>query len=164
MDINIQDKHYNKYLKYKLKYLELKKQSGGGVFSYFYPNKTTKNYEEIKKKDTINDMKRMIIKIIPDLKSDLIKQNSKFHLELLNTFETNVLNSNIDIVHNLWRTTLGKNDHNNNIIEQIKKIGNIIETYINTNLKEMENKDTLINIINIYINIYISNAKYNLKI
>jgi hypothetical protein len=49
MDINIQDKHYNKYLKYKLKYLELKEQSGGGVFSYLYPNKTTKNYEEIKK-------------------------------------------------------------------------------------------------------------------
>jgi tetratricopeptide (TPR) repeat protein len=29
MDINIQDKHYNKYIKYKLKYFELKKQSGG---------------------------------------------------------------------------------------------------------------------------------------
>jgi hypothetical protein len=29
MDINIQDKHYKKYLKYKFKYLELKQQSGG---------------------------------------------------------------------------------------------------------------------------------------
>jgi hypothetical protein len=32
MDINIQDKHYNKYIKYKTKYLELKEQSGRGLF------------------------------------------------------------------------------------------------------------------------------------
>jgi hypothetical protein len=32
MDINIQDEHYKKYIKYKTKYLELKEQSGRGLF------------------------------------------------------------------------------------------------------------------------------------
>jgi hypothetical protein len=42
MDINIQDEYYNKYLKYKLKYLELK-QSGGGLRG-FNSWKNTKLY------------------------------------------------------------------------------------------------------------------------
>lgn len=76
MDINIQDEHYNKYIKYKHKYLELKEQSGGvlnwrRMFSWLFTNKSenkSKNKSENESKNEILNLEnKLLIHLLPNL-------------------------------------------------------------------------------------------------
>jgi hypothetical protein len=82
-NINNQDVYYNKYIKYKTKYLELKEQNGSALFGLFSSNKDIygRYYDEFVLK--INE-----IKIIKEIKEvigpDRIKEMMKINLETPN--------------------------------------------------------------------------------
>jgi hypothetical protein len=93
-DININDIHYKRYLKYKSKYLELKQSGSGGLSrSSGSSPRTVETLKHIKKnlyfgkgfqwhKEIDFDFEQ----IINDLKTDLTNNDSKFDQTLLDTF------------------------------------------------------------------------------
>jgi hypothetical protein len=175
MDINIQDKNYKKYLKYKLKYLELK-QSGGGVqrklFSIFGNKNIPKfcqkimfalNICKIYNKRSIFETPKLLEKELKDnlinyLKSDLNKSKSNFDQTKLDNFNT-ILKDNIEKTLGLYYN-FNKNDmnHRNNISNETKKknlstilqINKTMKEEINNHLNGMLYKDELSIMINEY--------------
>jgi len=86
MDINIQDLHYQKYIKYKKKYLELKQSGGIGkpkvnVYGSQYNNMKTLIKKLDNKSDTIYLMQQKILLIedflLNKLLTELMKKNSE---------------------------------------------------------------------------------------
>jgi hypothetical protein len=153
MDINIQDKHYNKYLKYKLKYLELKQQSGGMVYTpsycekgflslfsprykmcniYYYNNTNTGDVEQYLKNNLINEYKE-----------DLKKKKKPFNDTSLNTINT-FLQSKFDKTLEIYNKPDGhfktrtEKATNQNLIDPIKKevLAKIDEELGNTAFKD----------------------------
>jgi hypothetical protein len=93
-DININDIHYKKYLKYKSKYLELKQSGSGGLFRSSPPSPhTVKMLKYIKDNISYGKGSQWYYKInfnfkklITDLKTDLTNIKSKFIKDSLDTF------------------------------------------------------------------------------
>jgi uncharacterized protein YqfB (UPF0267 family) len=145
MDKNIEDIHYNKYIKYKKKYLELK-QSGGMFF------KSTEQIEEEKLydkdlldeiKDKINDLKNLYllykktdinIADIENIKTDILNLLTK----IKNKTNINELDEIIEIMDKIYPNGLEYNNQNNiNFFnnfknnEKFKNLQNYIENNFN---------------------------------
>jgi hypothetical protein len=154
MDINIQDKHYNKYLKYKLKYLELKKQSGGFFNTLFKEEVVVDN--TLAKLVEIEDQKTNNYKKISnmekyfnnDLVNDLKKFNNKYDNEKLTNLGKIVINNTT--WGNVINQRITKERNLANLVVNINRIFN----FIDNNLKTMPNVDILKKLINEYLVTY----------
>jgi hypothetical protein len=137
---DITDVHYKKYLKYKLKYLELKEQRGGGgimgssstptkikeTLAYFQKKQQELNPQNDHDYRLLRDITPLIHNLIPNLKTELSSEKSDFKLELLDNF---VNSPNFKIViydHN------DRNKKKNNILVNFTtNINNITNIYRN---------------------------------
>jgi hypothetical protein len=153
MDINIQDVNYNKYLKYKFKYLELK-QSGGG-WNIWKAMEAKKKAKEAKFEAEINvdiqyygdEVKELLkqfnmkkrksnlygfIFMRNDLKiilTKIIEKNK--HILLFDKF--NIIIEQLSMPIRKMHTNLGLHSKNNDTLEQyktkIKEVFDLFETY-----------------------------------
>ena len=138
MNINTQDIHYNKYIKYKTKYLELKEQSGSGsgFFNLFSSKKDIygRYYDEF-----VFEINK--IKIIKEIKevigADRIKEMMKINSE---TPRINIFFEFNDHYNKLLEKFFEDKDKDKKkIIQIIKKSNNIkIKDIINV-LEDIEN-------------------------
>jgi len=124
--MNIQDIHYNKYIKYKTKYLELKEQSGG-IGESMYGNQ----YEEIKTKILLFDSKYKEQKTLEKEINNETNYISK-HVKK-NKYKTTMITNIVSIEDYLLNTLLPELytiNINNNIVF-IKIFKDISKTIIN---------------------------------
>ncbi len=177
MDIDIQDVHYKKYLKYKLKYLELKQQSGGWwPYSYFFPNNTNqtnqtkqtlayfkkkqielepKNYLDLR---LLNATTPLIHNLIPNLINDLINEKSAFNKELLNNFVT--LPNFTIIKYDINDQNLKNNNILVNFTTNFYKIANIYKYKGSLDRKDVDNINFFNNELTHYIDQNLINMEY----
>jgi hypothetical protein len=154
--MDIDNKYYNKYLKYKTKYLELKEEyEGGGIFSTksLYGNNKIAN--DIKKK--INEHKNNKVKIddkelkeiynlllislqviykitynqkefndLLDLIKSIKRLYEEYKIDKNNKNNLSILNMDIDDINNKL------SDKNFNLIFNYKKLRKLIQIYIDT--------------------------------
>jgi hypothetical protein len=138
MDIN-----YNKYIKYKLKYLELKQQSGGVdntlVKLVEFNSQKTNNYTKISNMDHYFDN---------DLVNDLKKFNNNYDNEKLTNLGK-IVNNNIT-----WQNVIDpRNTKEKNLANLALNIKRILN-FIDNNLKTMPNVDILKRLIDEYLITY----------
>ena len=186
MDINIQDKYYNKYIKYKTKYLELKEQSGGrnpevygkiqsdqnGGMAYtpayckkglnFIPPRykmcNIYYYNNINKGDVETYLKNNLVN---EYKDDLKKKGISYDENTLENFNT-YLKTKLDEAYKLYDKpdntfkTLDEKVANQDKIPLIKKE---VLKYIDDKLGNMAFKEHLKEILETYFN-----SAYNLAV
>jgi hypothetical protein len=142
MDINIQDEHYKKYIKYKTKYLELKEQSGGGGVITFFKSEEEKIYgEKIDIKKTLNifkthntslwDIEKYLTNIIfqelykkyfdnnEEQKKNIIIELYKIICNTINNYYEYFKNKDISKKHTI------EENNKNNLTQLIKHLDNI---------------------------------------
>jgi hypothetical protein len=138
MNINNKDIHYNKYIKYKTKYLELKEQRGSGIGELF--NKSTIKEEKIFETnfDLLKDNKCKIDNYLNYNKDNISKIISSVEDLLLN-----IILPQLYIYNN-------KTDYQQIIINIYKSFCNTINTYRSKqNIKEiLGNNVSQLSIIN----------------
>jgi cysteinyl-tRNA synthetase len=152
MDINIQDKHYNKYLKYKLKYLELKKQSGGELDNILaklaeFTSQKTNNYTKISNMEYY-------------FNNDLVKD-----LKIFNKYDHDILNKTGKIVINntTWGNVIDPRKTKEKNLEKLNENIQIIFNFIDNNLKTIQKVDILKKLINEYLFTYKAYINNNYK-
>jgi len=132
MDMNIQDIHYNKYIKYKTKYLELKEQSAGTGMNVFrngqkyYGNQ----YDEIKDKIKIfktnfNESDIVLTKIIEQQNIKKIKINVEKRIIYVESE-----------LQKTWNELATKQDHKETV-QALNKINKKLEKERENLLKEL---------------------------
>jgi hypothetical protein len=152
MDINIKDKHYNKYLKYKLKYLELKKQSGGELDNILaklaeFTSQKTNNYTKISNMEYY-------------FNNDLVKD-----LKIFNKYDHDILNKTGKIVINntTWGNVIDPRKTKEKNLEKLNENIQIIFNFIDNNLKTIQKVDILKKLINEYLFTYKAYINNNYK-
>jgi hypothetical protein len=178
-DININDTYYNKYLKYKLKYLKLKHKQeleGGVNFSSSFSSSSSssnltqqtlsyfeKKIKELEPKshlDTrlVRAISPKIYELIPNLKKDLTNKNSTFNQELLNNFVT------LPIFTIIIFDKIDEDTKNKKILVNFtynfNKIENLYKYNPSLNKEDNENIIFFKNELTTYIDLYLKNMEY----
>jgi hypothetical protein len=132
ININNQDIHYNKYIKYKTKYLELKEQRGSGIGEWF--NRSTITEEKIFETnfDKLKDQKCKI-----DSYLNYNKDNISIIISSVEDLLLNIILPQLYIYNN-------KTDYQQIIINIYKSFCNTINTYRSgQNIKEILSNNVL---------------------
>jgi hypothetical protein len=150
MDINIQDKHYKKYIKYKTKYLELKKQSGGSFYTKSVVDNTSIKLGEFRDQKTndYNKISNMENYFDNDLVKDLKKFNKDYDHEKLTELNEKIKNQLIYKKVISYRFT--KEENLKKLNDNITKVLNFIDYH----LKTMPNVKILKDLIDEYLLTY----------
>jgi hypothetical protein len=170
------DIYFKKYLKYKLKYLELK-QSGGGVVNaikkIFNNNiqnsldtikQTKEKYIDIPKPNYYKALHKafpIIFNLITDLKKDLLKEKSTFNIQLLDNFEQG---KNFKKDSNPLEKDSNPLEKNDSFINKITHLNTLANSTNKTNktkyLEEIEKVNLFIDEINLYTTEKLNGMKY----
>jgi hypothetical protein len=136
MNMNMEDIYYNKYIKYKTKYLELKEQSGTGFFYSSNEEIYGPNYEQLNKCIILTEVIKEIINIIEiEFIKKIIKREDR--TQVLQTIVDEEIKEIKEIINNNIKEKEEVQKNNIKKLEKIKKI--IINSKIDK-LSKKENK------------------------
>jgi len=143
MKLNLNDKYYQKYIKYKNKYITLKKQNNnndleGGMFESLYNYFTTKPKSQ-------SPQKNILLKLLEIIKTIIlqISTENKFFLykNINNIFAKNITTSEYYLNQNIQYYNFNDTYINNNLLQELEKLDMLDKFLLIKFFIKIKNKD-----------------------